>query len=542
MRSAPERASIGRTSAQTSGWVAQMASVVATRQGRIEGRRQRDVQVFLGIPFARPPVGPRRFHAPAPPVSWSGVRSARRVGPAAPQIGPVSPMIRTLIGAAGSKQSQDCLYLNVWTPGADNGRRPVMVWIHGGAFILGSGSTPLYSGGRLAQRGDVVVVTINYRLGALGFLNWNALCDEPDRPPANVGLRDQIAALEWVRDNIEAFGGDPDNVTVFGESAGAMSVGTLLGTPRARGLFHRAILQSGAAHNVSSPELADRVSRNYVEALGVQETPTTALAQLSVTELMRGQARTTASIGLADGVLAWQPCIDGDLLTEQPLDAIERGLSADVPVMIGTNRDEWKLFMAGDRFRLSERKLNERLQRLLPGFNKEGVAHAELAATAYATVKGIRGAEPAERWASFQTDRVFRYPASCLADLQSNHQPDTYAYLFEWSPPIVGRWLGACHGLELPFVFGGLRAVLLRAGLVTNPGAQRLCDRIQDAWIAFARQGSPGHEKLPDWPAYSRSSRYTMSLGDECWLREDPEKRGREFWDPISRPGQSYWG
>jgi para-nitrobenzyl esterase len=234
--------------------------------------------------------------------------------------------------------------------------------------------------------------------------------------------------------------------------------------------------------------------------------------------------------------------VDGDLLTEQPLAAIKRGLSSDVPVLIGTNRDEWKLFMASDRFRLSERKLNERLQRLLPGVNKDGEAQAELAAAAYATVKGIRGAEPAERWASFQTDRVFRYPAACLADLQSDRQPDTYAYLFEWSPPIVGRWFGACHGLELPFVFGGLRAALLRAGLVASPGAQRLCDRIQDAWIAFARQGNPGHEKLPDWPAYSRSSRYTMSLGDECWLREDPEKRGREFWDSISLPGQSYWG
>jgi para-nitrobenzyl esterase len=516
-----------------------MGSVVTTQQGRIAGGKRRDAEFFLGIPFARPPVGPLRFHSPTPAHSWPGVREALSIGPSAPQIGPVSPIIRTLIGAAGSKQSQDCLYLNVWTPRADNARRPVMVWIHGGAFILGSGSTPLYAGWRLAQRGDVVVVTLNYRLGALGFLSWKGLADGPERPPANLGLLDQIAALEWVRDNIEGFGGDPENVTLFGESAGAMSIGTLLGTPRAKGLFHRAILQSGAAHNVFEPDLADRVAQTYVEALGLKGAPTTRLAQLSVTELMRAQARTSASIGLADGAMAWQPCVDGELLTEQPLAAIQSGLSAAVPTLIGTNRDEWKLFMVSDRMRLSERKLHERLRRLLPGCNADGEDYADLAAAAYATVKGVRGAEPAERWAGFQTDRIFHYPAACLADRQSDHQKRTYAYLFEWAPPIVGRWLGACHGLEIPFVFGGLRAALMRAGLVASPGAQRLCDQMQDAWIAFARTGSPEHEGLPDWPAYSRDSRYTMALGPECSLREDIHKRRREFWDQLGRGAEA---
>ena len=216
-----------------------MTSTVSTRQGRLEGDHGKDVVRFKGIPFARPPVGDLRFRAPEPPSSWQGIREAKQFGSSAPQVGPVNRIIRSIIGAAGSKQSQDCLYLNVWTPACDRRRRPVMVWIHGGAFILGSGSTRIYDGGRLAHLGDTVVVTINYRLGALGFLNWKSVAGSGESPEANLGVRDQIAALDWVRQNIEAFGGDPENVTVFGESAGAMSTATLLGVPAARGLSTR---------------------------------------------------------------------------------------------------------------------------------------------------------------------------------------------------------------------------------------------------------------------------------------------------------------
>ncbi len=516
-----------------------MGSTVNTRQGKLQGETQGGVEVFKGIPFAAPPVGELRFQAPQPPPRWKGVRRASRYGPAAPQIGPVNRLIRTVIGAAGSKQSQDCLYLNVWTPGCDRRRRPVMVWIHGGAFILGSGSTPIYAGGRLAQRGDVVVVTINYRLGALGFLSWEGLGVAGERPPANLGTRDQIAALEWVRDNISRFGGDPGNVTVFGESAGAMSTGTLLGIPRARELFHKAILQSGAAHNVSQRDVAARVGAHFVDYLEISGDPVKELGELPVTRLMRAQARTTARVGLEDGIMAWQPCVDDDLIPETPLQAIGRGDAADIPILIGTNRDEFKLFMAADRIRLDDRRLEERLRALMPGADSEGNPIADKALEAYAHAVGPRGREASERWAAFQSDRIFHYPAVRLADLQADHQPRTYAYLFEWVPPLVGRALGSCHGLELPFVFGGVKTALLRAGLVANPSAQRLCDRIQDAWIAFARDGEPGHEGLPDWPAYSRFCRYTMTLRDQCTLREDPHHRGREFWEPLARHGEA---
>jgi len=438
-----------------------MAIKLETAGGTLEGRAERGVEVFRGIPYAAPPVGSLRFCAPEPIAPWYGSRPALDFGPSAPQVGPISRLVRTMIGVGGGAQSQDCLYLNVWTPGAGPSsrakRRPVMVWIHGGAFILGSGSSRLYSGARLAQRGDVVVVTINYRLGALGFLTWDSLCGETGRPPANAGLLDQLAALEWVRDNIEEFGGDPDNVTLFGESAGGMSVGTLLGTPRARGLFHKAVLQSGAAHNCSSPARAERISQQFVSELQIESPTPEKLGELPVGEIMRAQAITSAKVGLVEGTLAWQPSVDGELVPEQPLAAIARGLSADVPTLVGSNRDEWKLFMTGDRAgrNLDEPQLGERMRRALPGKNAEGDAVADLATEAYRCVGGPRGREPAERWTAFQSDRVFHYPATRLAELQSRHQPNTYAYLFEWAPALVGSgrprwWVSASAPVTAP--------------------------------------------------------------------------------------------
>lgn len=527
---------MGSADKQTGNAEQTMESIARTRQGSVEGRRHGKTWAYRGIPFGRPPIDALRFTAPEPAEAWTGVRSAREFGPSAPQIGPVNRFIRTVIAAAGSTQSQDCLYLNVFTPAPDRRRRPVLVWLHGGAFILGSGSTGLYDGTRLAQRGDVVVVTLNYRLGALGYLSWRSLCGESERPTENLGVLDQIAALEWVRDNIEEFGGDPENVTLFGESAGAMSVGVLLGTPRANGLFHKAILQSGAAHNAWYPRDADNVAQQFVRALGIERTTPDALRALSVSDIMRAQAITSARIGLTEGVLAWQPTVDGDLLPEHPLTSIDQGQAARVPTLIGTNADEWKLFMVGDRRgqgldeETFESRLAETLANAGPGRERAGEA--------YARVKGKFGSEPAERWAAFQSDYVFHYPAARLADSLSDVQPQTYAYLFNWKPPLTGRFPGSCHGIELPFVFGSIRNAVMRATLGAPRSAQRLCDRVQDAWVAFARNGSPEHDALPDWPAYSRGSRSTMGLGSECFLQEDPHERARDFWHPLLKDGQ----
>ncbi len=516
----------------------QLAGIVSTRYGKLQGEEARGIATFKSIPFARPPLGELRFRAPTAPESWTGVRDATAFGPSSPQIGPVNPLIRRVIGAAGSGTSQDCLYLNVWTPGCDEKRRPVMVWIHGGAFILGSGSTRMYDGVRLARRGNVVLVTLNYRLGALGFLDWKSVAASGESPQANLGIRDQIAALEWVRDNIEAFGGDPENVTVFGESAGAMSTGTLLGVPSARGLFHKAILQSGATHNISRERKSSRVAGYFAEALGLDTLSLDTLQKLSTTDIMRAQARASVRIGLDNGMMAWQPTVDGDLIPDQPLAAVERGDAAGIPMLIGTNRDEFKLFTFTSRERLNDKELIARVQRIAErsGFGDELSAdHIE---GTYGRLEGKRDTSANERWVALQSDRIFHYPAVRLADLHAQHEPKTYCYLFDWRPPVIGRALGACHGLELPFVFGGARGALIRAGLFTDRTARPLSDYMQDAWIAFARTGMPHRGDETEWPAYEGERRSTKRLGRTRSVLSDPHRSAREFWAPLIPDGE----
>jgi para-nitrobenzyl esterase len=518
-----------------------MGSKVKTRAGRLEGEDLGAVQVFRGIPYAEPPVGELRLRPPQPPKPWKGVRSALEFGPSAPQtaavVAPLTLLYRRLIGAPLRRQSQDCLYLNVWTPQADDRRRPVMVWIHGGAFMMGSGATPLYDGTHFARRGDVVVVTLNYRLGALGFLNLRQLRSDDEMAPSNVGLRDQIAALEWVRDNIEAFGGDPENVTVFGESAGAMSVGTLLGTPRAQGLFHRAILQSGAADHVSSQHHATHVAEAFLSELRADARDAGALHRARVSEILRAERGAALRLALRWGSLPWQPSVDSDLLPEHPHGPIERGLAKGVPVLVGTNRDEWRLFMMGDvkGRRLDEAGLARRLERALPGANASGVPLSRLALEHYQELRPAgQRLSPTEIWVAFQSDRIFHYPARRLAALHSTHTARTYTYLFNWSGPFPLSRLGACHGIEIPFVFGTLRNPLLRPVLGVSRSARDLSRVMQDAWIAFARTGQPEHEGLPEWPAYETERRATMLLGPECFVAEKPFGRAHRFWNDHS--------
>ncbi len=503
-----------------------MIARAMTRQGAIEGERRQGLQVFRGIPYARPARGSLRWQAPEPVEPWAGVWPANRFGPSAPQSPPVMRVIQGVIGG-GSNQSQDCLYLNVWTPACDAGRRPVMVWIHGGAFLMGSGSTALYSGDRLARRGDAVVITINYRLGALGFLNAR---DVWPGSTANQGIRDQIAALEWVRDNVEAFGGDPENVTVFGESAGAMSVGTLLAVPSARGLFRRAILQSGAAHQVCPQEQATAVAHTFFEAFGSDDRKK--LEEASVSDILAAQRAATVRTGFALGGLPWQPSVDGDLIPRAPLAALAAGTARDVAVLIGTNRDEFRLFMLGDRRgrRLDEEGLERRLARALPGEDDEGRPHVERALEAYRAAGRL---SPAQIYERFQSDRLFHYPAHRLAELQSAHAP-TYAYLFDWAPPALRGRVGACHGMEIPFVFGTLRSLPLAPMFGLAPGALRLSDHMQRAWLAFARNGDPACDPLPAWPRYDADGRSTLVFATRCSVEDAPFADTHGFWSEFA--------
>ena len=505
--------------------------IVTTRLGRLEGRERRGVHCFRGVPYAQAPRGSLRWRAPQPPPPWNGVRDAHRFGPSAPQAAPMVWLLRLLLGAAPDRVSQDCLHLNVFTPAADRRRRPVMVWIHGGAFVLGSGSTGLYDGSQLARSGDAVVVTFNYRLGALGFLDATSLVPGG---VANAGLRDQIAALAWVRDNIEAFGGDPENVTIFGESAGGMSVGTLLGTPAAQGLFRRAICQSGAAHNVSSRRKARRVAETFVRELGGGDV--SALERAPTSGVLAAQRETALRLGIAHGELPWQPSVDGDLLPVPPLEAIASGLARDVALLAGTNRDEWRLFMLGDPKgrRLDDAGLRRRLARALPGSDPGGRALAERAYDAYRGLDGRRLDTPRARWEAFQSDRIFHHPAHRLADLQRAHAP-TFAYRFDWSPPALRGALGACHGLEIPFVFGSLRDPALRTLIPYAPLARALSATMQRAWLEFARSGDPRHDDLPEWPAYDAARRATLRLAGRPRVLESPYTDAVAFWSGIER-------
>jgi para-nitrobenzyl esterase len=300
-------------------------TIAATRSGKVEGVEHDGVLVFRGIPYAAPPVGPRRFLPPAREAAWDGVRDATRFSP---EIAQADLPIARMLGSGGANSSEDGLYLNVWTPACDDARRPVMVWIHGGAYIFGSGSVAWYDGTRFARQGDVVLVTINYRLGPLGFLH---LADEFGPALAgsgNAGILDQVAALEWVRESIAGFGGNPDDVTIFGESAGANSVGTLLGLPAARGLFHKAIAQSGAGMWVSDRDRAASIARLTLDQLPGRPRDIETLQSLPVADLFAAQPGARVGAGASGGGLTWQPVVDGDVLTQKPLDAVKAGHAA----------------------------------------------------------------------------------------------------------------------------------------------------------------------------------------------------------------------
>ncbi|HKJ23964.1 MAG TPA: carboxylesterase/lipase family protein, partial [Myxococcota bacterium] len=497
-----------------------MEIVIETSAGRVRGREADGVRVFRGVPFAAPPVGPRRFGPPAPVSPWAGVRDALEPGPAAPQNG---GMVARLLGMGSGETSEDCLTLDVWAPSGGAAGRPVMVWIHGGSFTFGAGSQPMYDAAGLARRGDVVVVNLHYRLGALGWLALPSLAREEGGTLGNAGLLDQIAALRFVRENAAAFGGDPERVTVFGESAGAMSIGALLAAPEARGLFRGAILQSGAAHHAAPAERAIEAGERLLAELGIRADDVAALRSLPVEKLLDAQAAVQAVGGLFHRGLPFQPTVDGRVLPGPPHEALAAGEGADVPLLVGTNLDEWKLFGLGDpkASTLDDAALLRRCRRNLPdphaerivaGYRAARAGRASLAAGG-ASLAGAASLEPRELWFAIESDRNFRLPAIRLAESWQRHGRPCWTYLFTWASPALDGAVGSCHALEIPFVFG-LAGGEMVAGLVGDGDAARaLSARMQDAWIAFARDGSPSAEGLPAWDAYEASRRATMILG-----------------------------
>jgi para-nitrobenzyl esterase len=497
--------------------------IAETAAGKIEGRRQGDVCVFKGIPYATPPVGALRW-MPSHPVSpWQGVRPAVDFSPVAPQVLPPPGVLDPL--NVPEPQDEDCLYLNVWTPGVDGGRRPVMVWIHGGAFNMGSGSQPFFDGRLLASRGDIVVVTINYRLGMLGFLNLNDVTGGRIPATGHEGFLDQVAALTWVKENIAPFGGNPDNVTVFGESAGGMSIGCLLAMPAARGLFHKAILQSGVTVPANDADLA--TGERLLETLGIGPSDVDALRALPVKKLLEVDIDLRVRLagpGEPMRVTVTAPWVDGRILPVSSVEAVRNGSAAAIPLLIGTNLDEWKLFgmMDPNAPRMDESMMKDCLRFFLP--RKQDERMAEI----YRKARAARGdsTSPFEMASAILSDSMFRASALKMIDGHQKRGLPVYSYLFTWNSPALDGLMGACHALEIGFVFGTHDPEFCGQG----PEADRLSAAMQDGWLSFARTGNPSCRNLGDWPLYGEK-RQTMFLGPECHVVNAPYEEERKAWE-----------
>jgi para-nitrobenzyl esterase len=483
-------------------------TLVETRSGTVEGIEKSGVLQFRGIPFAASPTGDRRWRPPQPAEPWTGVRQAGEFGPMAPQ-GTNRIALFSMPEQQPEISEEGCLTLNVFTPGVDGDPRPVLFWIHGGAFTAGSGRNPWYNGASFAG-GGVVVVTINYRLGALGFLHLG------DELPGsgNCGLLDQVAALEWVRDNIAGFGGDPRRVTIFGESAGGMSIGSLMGLPAASGLFQQAVPQSGAASTVNTPEHAAEVAERTIAKVGGLD----ALRATSWERLVEVQTEVALELQRGVGALPFMPVVDGTVLPRPPLESVRAGSAAPVRLLTGTTRDEMALFhySAPGPHDLDEATVLRRLERLDPGAGRSvyDAYRAELGSSA----------RPADVWIAEETDRVFRIPAIQLASAQARHTSDVWMYLFTWESPALDGALGACHALEIPFVWNSLTAG--SEGFTgSGPEAEALAREMHGTWTEFARSGDPG------WQRYDEGRRATRVFGPGSGTVEDPRSAVRRLWD-----------
>jgi para-nitrobenzyl esterase len=490
---------------------------VSTTHGTLFGETIDGVAAFKGIPYAAPPFGPNRFLPPQPIEPWDGVRDAREYGPTAPK-GPYPAPISRLLPEPDIP-GDDCLNLNVWTPDPA-ARLPVMVWVHGGAFTNGSGAAPSYDGSRFARDG-VVCVTINYRLGVDGFLYFD------DGGPANLGLRDQVAALRWVRDNIAAFGGDAANVTVFGESAGAMSIGALLGSPEAAGLFHRAILQSGAAHHVLTAPTARRIGRHLTTMLGIPATRE-AVAAIPLDRLVQTvqELRTAISADpdparwgeVAHNLMPLEPVVDGDFLPGPPIESIASAACAAVDILVGSNSEEFRFFLVPTG--LIDLVDDAALRTTAAGYGLD----PDRALATYSAEHP--DASPGDLRAAVATDWFYRLPAIRLAEARKGGPGATYLYEFAWRPPTFEGRLGAGHTLEIPFVFDRLDDPAFAPQLGAEP-PQELAEAMHAAWISFASEGNPG------WPGYDTHHRTTMRFDTSPEILADPAPGRRMVWDGI---------
>jgi para-nitrobenzyl esterase len=501
--------------------------IASTHYGPVRGSVESGINVFKGIPYGAPTGGSNRFRPPQPPAAWVQARDATSFGDRCPQIS--APSINAWSSWVEPLQaSEDCLRLNIWTPGLrDGGQRPVMVWLHGGGFAVSSGATNVYDGTRLAQRGNVVVVTVNHRLNLFGYLYLAEIGGADYADSGNVGQLDLIAALQWVRENIREFGGDPNNVTIFGESGGGGKVGTLMAMPAAQGLFQRAVMESGFAVTSLTPQRAMSMADSILAALHLKRDQVGRLQKLSVEKLLTALQQVTHGMPFGLG-----PVVDGRALPRHPFTPDAPALSADVPLIVGYNRNETTvLFPPEGAFELDWNGLGRQLHNLMPEADVTTV------------VAGMRKLHPdataSDLYFRITTERGMGANANAVADRKAALQrAPVYLYRLDWATPVEGGRLRTPHSLDVPLVFDNVAqsSSLIGTGAAE---AQKVADVMSSAWIAFARTGSPNAPGLPSWPAFNSRERPTMLFNVVSRAIDDPLYLDRPVLAPFTPPPSS---
>ncbi len=496
--------------------------IAETAFGKIRGEEVQGVKIFKGVPYGASTAGQNRFMPPMDPMPWSGVRDALHYGPSTPQSNPGVPRTVSPLSTASANlppESEDCLVLNVWTPAlADGRKRPVLFWCHGGGFVSGSGSSPGTDGANLARRGDVVVVTINHRLNVLGFTYLAEFGGSDFATSGDNGMLDIVHALRWVRNNIEQFGGDPNTVMIFGQSGGGRKVGTLLAMPSAKGLFHRAVIESGPTIKLVEREQAIRVAGLLLAKLNVGKTQVRELQKIPVERIMSAYFAVVKDMAGQDQMTqGFSPTVDGKAIPHHPFHPAASPISADVPLMLGHTRTEMTLLSDPASFSLDEAGMRERVKNLAGG-NGETLIETYRKLNPRAT--------PSDLFFLIASDYRYGGPVMKIAERRAAlGQGPVHLYYFTWETPVQGGRLHSPHTMEIPFAFDNVQ--ISRAITGGGADAMALADKLSDTWIAFARTGDPNTSKLPHWPAFNPTDRPTMVINNQSKVVNDPIREQR---------------